>query len=148
MVTLNLAYTAPINPANASPVLSIEQVWAGLQRKIRNAPEFVGAIKSCDVLEDKDTVVTREVVFKDRPEIRVKEVCKSYEPLKVSFGSYDLPYPAFSCDHMLGKEEWLIVWENGLIMSFFLRLTFTKRMARSSVISSLLATRRMLRIST
>lgn len=84
MVNLYLAYTAPINPPNASPVLSSEQCWAGLQRKIRNAPEFVGAITKCDVLEDKDGVVTREVVFGARPDTRVKEVCKSFEPMKVS----------------------------------------------------------------
>lgn len=83
MVNLYIAYTAPINPPNATPVLTTEQCWAGLQRKIRNAPEFVGAITKCDVLEDKDGVVTREVVFGAQPDKRVKEVCRSFEPMKV-----------------------------------------------------------------
>ncbi|KAF2490940.1 DUF1857-domain-containing protein [Lophium mytilinum] len=65
MVNFHLAYTAPINPPSATPVLTVPQVWAGLQRKIRFAQEFVSAITSCDVLsEDAAGVVTRVVQFK------------------------------------------------------------------------------------
>jgi hypothetical protein len=64
MVNLNFAYTAPINPPSASPVLTLPQVWAGLQRKIRFAHEFVPVIESCEVLSDEDGVVTRVVKFK------------------------------------------------------------------------------------
>lgn len=83
MVDFNLAHTEPINPPSATSVLTIDQVWAGLQLKIRDAPAFVGAIATCKVLEDKDGVVTREVTFKAEPEKVVKEVCRSYWPLKV-----------------------------------------------------------------
>lgn len=84
MVNLYLAYTAPINPPNTTPVLTTAQCWAGLERKVRNAPEFVGAIATCDVLDEtSDGVVTREVTFKANPEKKVKEVCRPYKPTKV-----------------------------------------------------------------
>ena len=89
MVTYYLAYTAPINPPNTTPVLTVPQVWQGLQRKIRFAQEFVSAITSCTVLEDKDGVVTRKVTFKEGMGIatNVREVVKSYEPTWVSLTS-------------------------------------------------------------
>lgn len=83
-----IAFTAPINPSESSPVLSKEQIWACLHRKVRNAEEFVGgAIKSTEVLsESKDEhgrlVITREVVFAEGDR-RVKEVCTFYEGVKV-----------------------------------------------------------------
>jgi hypothetical protein len=64
MVHYHLAYTAPINPPSASPVLTVPQVWAGLQRKIRFAQEFVSAITDCEVLSEENGVVTRVVKFK------------------------------------------------------------------------------------
>ncbi|KAF2809582.1 DUF1857-domain-containing protein [Mytilinidion resinicola] len=64
MVNFYLAYTSPINPPSATPVLTVPQVWAGLQRKIRFAQEFVSAITSCEVLSEEDGVVTRVVQFK------------------------------------------------------------------------------------
>ncbi|KAF2086099.1 DUF1857-domain-containing protein [Saccharata proteae CBS 121410] len=87
MVTLNLAFTAPVNPPGASPVLTTAQLWAGLQRKIRFAHEFVPVIGACDVLSEEEggRVVTREVAFKQSPEKRVREVCRSYEPARVDF---------------------------------------------------------------
>ncbi|TKX18539.1 putative acetylaranotin biosynthesis cluster protein L [Elsinoe australis] len=87
---LYLAYTAPINPSGASPTLTRAQVWAGLQRKIRHAEEFVSAISTCDVLTDNgEAEVVREVVFAANPGKRVKEVVNSYRPLKVDFHQTD-----------------------------------------------------------
>jgi hypothetical protein len=87
MVNLYIAYTQPVNPEGTTPVLTKDQVWAGLQRKVRNAPEFVPAIVSCEVLKEEGNIVTRQVVFKEgfgesdgKP---VKEVCKEYAPTKV-----------------------------------------------------------------
>lgn len=83
-----MAFTAPINPSGASPVLTRAQIWKGLERKVRHAEEFVGAaIKSTDVLDvSKDDkgreVVTREVVFAEGNR-KVKEVCTLYEDMKV-----------------------------------------------------------------
>jgi len=89
MVTFYLAYTAPINPPNTTPVLTVPQVWQGLQRKIRFAQEFVSAITSCTVLEDKDGVVTRAVTIKEGLGMATnkREVVKSYEPTWVSLAS-------------------------------------------------------------
>ena len=82
MVKIHLAYTSRINPPGSSPLLTQAQVWSGLQRKIRYAQEFVPIILSCDVLEDKDGVVTREVKFAEGagPKPKAKEVCRGFWP--------------------------------------------------------------------
>lgn len=97
MVTINCAYTEPINPSGGSPVLTQDQIWKGLQRKIRHAQDFVPVITGTDVVEEKDNEVTRVAHFKamhepDGKTVRkeghsVKEVCKSYYPTKVRFFS-------------------------------------------------------------
>ncbi|KAF2471502.1 DUF1857-domain-containing protein [Lindgomyces ingoldianus] len=91
MVDLNLAYTSKINPEGVSPVLTIPQIWQGLQRKIRFAHEFVPVIESCEVLEDKDGVVTRQVKFKkgQGPMDEAREVVRSYYPAWVDFQQDD-----------------------------------------------------------
>jgi hypothetical protein len=98
MVTLNFAYTAPINPAGASPVLTQAQVWKGLERKVRRAQEFVPVITSCEVLsEDKvDTGsrVVRQVNFQPgvgpKPsDVPVKETCLLFAPSRVDFRQED-----------------------------------------------------------
>ncbi len=64
MVTIHVAYTAPINPAGASPVLTRAQVFAGMQRKVRRAQDFVDIIESCEVVAKDGNVVTRRVQFR------------------------------------------------------------------------------------
>lgn len=95
MVAANhIAYTALINPPNATPVLSMEQIWPLLQRKIQRAQDFVpGAILSTDVLsktilEDGSPVTTREVVFREGNR-RVREDCVEYAPMRVEFRQPD-----------------------------------------------------------
>ena len=86
MVTINCAYTEQINPTGATPVLTRDQIWKGLQRKIRKAQDFVPIITGCDVLEEKENEVIREAHFMERPGVpasSVREVCKSYYPTKV-----------------------------------------------------------------
>lgn len=88
MVHIHLAYTSLINPSGASPVLTRPQIWAGLQRKIRFAQEFVPIIERCDVLEEsEDGVVTREVGFKEGagPKRSAKEVVRGFWPAWVCF---------------------------------------------------------------
>lgn len=83
MVTINCAYSEPINPAGSSPVLTRDQVWKGLQIKTRHPQGFVPIISGCDILEDKDDVVIRKVDFIERPGMpahSVIETCKSYYP--------------------------------------------------------------------
>ncbi|KAK5075998.1 hypothetical protein LTS08_002507 [Lithohypha guttulata] len=83
-----LAYTAPINPDGATPVLSKDQVWQGLQRKVRQAQVFVpNAIKSTQVLsEEKDEhgreVVKREVIFIENDR-KARESCVFFPQMKV-----------------------------------------------------------------
>lgn len=90
MVQIHCAYTAPLNPPGASPVLSREQVWQGLQRKIRRAQDFVPVITSTDVLEERDggNEVVRVAHFRaggphGAAAKDVREVCKSFWPVKV-----------------------------------------------------------------
>merc|ERR1712054_565637 len=81
MVTINLAYTAPINPAGASPVLTESQVWTGLKRKVRRAHEFVPVIVACEVIsEEGNTKETNEPV---------REVCVHFPPSRVDFKQDD-----------------------------------------------------------
>jgi hypothetical protein len=68
MVTFNIAYTAPINKAGATPALTQSQVWDGLKIKVRQAQDFVSAISDCRVhsettLPTGELQVTREVQF-------------------------------------------------------------------------------------
>lgn len=95
MVAANyVAFTAPINPSNASPVLTIDQVWAALQIKVGSGQTFVpGAILSTDVLKKYETetglpVTDREVTFKEGNR-KVKETCVEYYPMKVEFHQPD-----------------------------------------------------------
>ena len=89
MVNINLAYTAPINPSGTTPALTPSQVWAGLQRKVRAAHEFVPLITSCSVLSESGATTTREVVFKTQPEKPVREECVHYAPSRVDFRQED-----------------------------------------------------------
>lgn len=114
MVTINVAFTSPINPAGATPVLTLNQVWAGLERKIRFAQEFVPVILGTEVLEETTEgtgseavpVVVREATFKEgfrEGDPKVKEVCKCYEPSRVClvFSGRCVPLPS----HYLSRFE-------------------------------------------
>jgi hypothetical protein len=87
MVNINLAYTQAINPAGATPVLTRAQVWAGLERKVRHAHEFVPVFEGCEVIEEHENVVVRETKLKPmegRPGKTQRETCKLFKPAKVS----------------------------------------------------------------
>ncbi|KAL6250497.1 hypothetical protein RBB50_002799 [Rhinocladiella similis] len=85
-----VAFSAPINPPGASPVLTYSQIWQGLLKKIRAAQDFVGAaIISTDVISESTNehglpVTVREVVFREGNR-RVEERCIAFEPMKVEF---------------------------------------------------------------
>lgn len=79
MGVIHCAYSEPINPPGASPVLTRAQVWKGLHRKVRRAQDFVAVIKKCDIIEDKGDEVTRDAHFDSymgKPARTVREVCK------------------------------------------------------------------------
>lgn len=87
----NIAFTAPINPPGASPVLKKEQVWAGLLLKTRSAGTFIpNAIESTTVIsenEDASTgniVTIRDVVFRENQK-KVKETVTAYKDARVDF---------------------------------------------------------------
>lgn len=88
-----IAFTAPINPPGATPVLTIDQVWEGLGRKVRNASEFVGgAIRSTTVIsENKDEhgrdVITRDVIFEEGSR-KAREVCTFFPKMKVEVSKH------------------------------------------------------------
>lgn len=55
MITLNLAYTEPVHGPNPSIwTLTQEQVWKGLELKVRRPQEFIPAIDDCRVIEERD----------------------------------------------------------------------------------------------
>ncbi|ORX98530.1 hypothetical protein BCR34DRAFT_676960 [Clohesyomyces aquaticus] len=91
MVRIHYAYTSQINPEGASPVLTLPQIWQGLQRKIRFAQEFVPVIEGCEVLKEEDGVVTRVVKFKKGlvPKEQATEVVRGYGMSWVDFEQED-----------------------------------------------------------
>jgi hypothetical protein len=90
VATVNLAHTSKINPPGATPVLTRAQVWAGLQRKIRFAQEFVPIIDGCEVLKDDSGVVERIVKFKKGmgPRDEAREVVRGWEDCWVCEARY------------------------------------------------------------
>ena len=61
----SVAWTVPVNPHGAFPVLTREQLWEGLVMKARDAKPFVGAaMEECRVLQDYDDGFLREIVLR------------------------------------------------------------------------------------
>lgn len=98
MVTINLAYTAPINRQGDQPVLTESQVWEGLQRKVRHAEQFVPVIVACQVTKEYDNTIERDVTFapsntegeaESKPNDPIHEVCVLYPPMRVDFKQED-----------------------------------------------------------
>ncbi|KAL5354341.1 hypothetical protein ACLOAV_000430 [Pseudogymnoascus australis] len=87
----NIAFTAPINPPGATPVLKRAEIWAGLLLKIRSAETFVAAaIQSTAVISEstnkstQNSVTVREVVFRE-DQRKVKETVTAYKDCRVDF---------------------------------------------------------------
>lgn len=95
MAVINIAFTSPINAPDASPILTQEQVWTGLKRKVRRAYEFVPVITACEVISEEGPEdgykVVRRATF--APGIRevdtVVETCIHYPPNRVDFHQED-----------------------------------------------------------
>ncbi|KAH7009872.1 hypothetical protein EDB80DRAFT_892003 [Ilyonectria destructans] len=96
MAVINIAFTSPINPPGASPILTQEQVWTGLERKVRRAYEFVSVITACEVISEEGPEdgykVVRQATF--APGIRkggdtAVETCLHYPPNRVDFHQED-----------------------------------------------------------
>ncbi|KAB8235914.1 SRPBCC family protein [Aspergillus alliaceus] len=56
MLTLNIAYTEPVNnPADPTlPVLTQEQVWDGLKLKARRPQDFIPSLDDSRVIEERE----------------------------------------------------------------------------------------------
>ncbi|KAH8811304.1 hypothetical protein F5884DRAFT_781741 [Xylogone sp. PMI_703] len=86
----NIAFTAPINPPGATPVLTRSQIWAGLLLKIRSGETFVpNAIESTTVVTEgtdpfENPVTTRDVIFIEGKR-KVREVVTAYADARVDF---------------------------------------------------------------
>jgi len=93
MVTFNLSYTAPINVPGAEPVLTQSQIWKCMNRKVRNAEQFVPAILDTEILFDRGTVLERLVTFAPGAHPggakNAVETCKFYEPCRVDYVAAD-----------------------------------------------------------
>ena len=95
MTILYAAATVPVNPPGAATVLTQDQLWAGLELKRTHPQLFLEVIYSCDVLEQDEDSVLREVVFKDgggvgsAPVIgkKVQERITHIQPLTSTAGS-------------------------------------------------------------
>jgi len=95
MTIIYAAGTAPVNPTGASPIITLEKLWAGLELKAREPQLFLAVIDTCEVLEDDGETVLREVKFKDgggvgmAPVIgpKVKEQITHIKPLSAEAGS-------------------------------------------------------------
>ncbi|KAI0123265.1 hypothetical protein BJ170DRAFT_713397 [Xylariales sp. AK1849] len=96
MVVFNLSYTAPINEPGVEPVLSQEQVWSCIHRKVRHAEEFVSAIRSTEIFSKSvselgNLVLERRLTFDPSTHPAgaeyATETCKFYEPCRVDFVS-------------------------------------------------------------
>ncbi len=65
MFTLHQAQTCPVNPLNASPALSVEELWSVLHLKCQKPEIFVPVMSSSEVLEETPTSIKRKVMFKE-----------------------------------------------------------------------------------
>ena len=86
MVVLYQSQTLPINPPNASPVLTLAQVWEVMQIKARKPQLFVAAISACEVLEETESFLKRAATFAEGmgpPGGKITEDVDLHAPWKV-----------------------------------------------------------------
>ena len=65
MVILYQSQTCPINPPDASPILTVEEVWEVMMLKCRKPELFVAPMSGSKVLEENPTSMKRSVTFKE-----------------------------------------------------------------------------------
>ena len=65
MVILYQSQTCSINPPNASPLLTIDEVWEVMMLKCRKPELFVAPMSGSKVLEENPTFIKRSVTFKE-----------------------------------------------------------------------------------
>lgn len=96
MITLSLAYTEPANGPNLSiRTLTQEQVWNGLELKVRRPQEFIPSIDDCRVIEERghgayvlrEALVARDLQQSPMAGQYVREECTLHRPIWVSKNS-------------------------------------------------------------
>jgi hypothetical protein len=61
---IHAAFTAPVNPPGAAPLLSHAQMWKGHEYKAEYPQPFV-PVSACEVLERRADGLTRRITFKE-----------------------------------------------------------------------------------
>ncbi|KAM0799765.1 hypothetical protein BDR22DRAFT_806865 [Usnea florida] len=92
MVVLYQSQTSPVNPPNASPVLTLAQVWEVMQIKARKPQLFVAPISACEVLEENESFLKRVATFTEGmgpPGGKITEDVDLRAPWKVDFRNLD-----------------------------------------------------------
>ncbi|KAJ7753242.1 DUF1857-domain-containing protein [Mycena metata] len=59
----SFAITRPVNPLGALPVLTEEQLWKGLEYKLRNPTAFVAMLSASKTIVDNGDKMTRELTM-------------------------------------------------------------------------------------
>ncbi|KRB85360.1 hypothetical protein ASE00_00700 [Sphingomonas sp. Root710] len=77
-----VSYSIEVNPAGVEPVLTAQQVWAGLVMKAENALPFVPVMQRCDVIERSGNTLLREITLGGED---MKEFITLLEPIQVQF---------------------------------------------------------------
>ncbi|KAJ5126763.1 hypothetical protein N7448_007542 [Penicillium atrosanguineum] len=94
MITLNVAYTEPVNCSDPCiPTLTREQIWKGLELKARCPQDFIPSFDNSRVIEERDdgSYILREAhVASDLRESPmagkwIREECRLYRPIMSHF---------------------------------------------------------------
>ena len=94
--TIHVSISHPVNPPGTTPLITRQQLWAALVRKVHRAQDFVPVFTDCQVLKEEvdpssgNQVITRRAILKDGAMEHVKEryieeICTFYAPTKVDF---------------------------------------------------------------
>jgi hypothetical protein len=108
----SLSYSIEVNPPGATPVLTREQIWRGLEMKAENALPFVPGMTECEVIERTGNRILRNVVFAGSSH---QERITLHAPVQVHF-------------ERVGEggfiENTISDSERGLMLTFTFALTF------------------------
>jgi hypothetical protein len=63
MVKVYSSRTIQVNPPDAESIITHEQLWATLQRKIRHPEEFGNLLSASRIVKDEGGVVVRDIVL-------------------------------------------------------------------------------------
>ncbi|KAJ9628184.1 hypothetical protein H2204_009444 [Knufia peltigerae] len=90
----SIAYTAPVNPPGVEPKLTYALIWEGLKIKVGAGQVFVGGAITDTVVvsQEKDQLgqdVTERVATFADGNVKTRERCTHYPPIKVEFLRYD-----------------------------------------------------------